>query len=188
MTESNQLYKHVYKHIDEELISNCKNIMDKLFFNNSKGYNPKLVDFIEGDIGYVVSPDFKIIRCRIVEKIPKNENEEFRFKVLPAEEYKIGLITRFKRFLNLNYGFKFKYPFPWNSIPEKTIAGTNIFNTYIEALHFIQLADLNDYLNHILTYNELVQRVKNNESIADFKDLISTFKNYDKKEENKNES
>lgn len=162
--------------------------IDKLFQLITNGYNPYLYDFDKNDDCYVISTCENIIKCKVLKRLEKDEDEKFSYAVFPHPIwYRPGLITRIKYIIETNFGYKFRYSFPWETVPNRTIAGLNMFKSYVEAYHFLQLAKIYNDLNILLRYSFKVQQQRNPEKLED-KNLVDWLEEYKKEKGEINES
>lgn len=145
----------------EDIKSKSWYIIDTLFDLNSSKYNQKLIDFIEGEIIYVLSTKLNIIECRVIKINEKDKNDNFSFFVTPnTDKYKIGIINKIKLKLCSKYNINFNFGFPWHEIPEKVTSGINGFKKYEEALNFLKLRFLYYNINSCIISTENILQDK----------------------------
>lgn len=185
MTNTNKdITNLVYSY--ENIISKISKSIDELFNLLNKHYNPYLFDFDKRDECYVISTcNNNIIKCRVSERMNKDEDKKFSYKVYPVPEfYKLSYISIIKFIISKKFNFNFKYPFPWNSVPYKTIAGVNMFKTSVEALHFLELRKNFQDLNETLKLSFIIQqKINPPEELTKYKTLTELLNKYRKKNE-----
>lgn len=162
-----------------EITNKFSDSIDNLFDLLTNKYNPYIFDFDKGDICYVISTCNNIITCRVARRLNKDNKGKFSYDVYPIPEvYKVDILSRIKLYLSKKYGMNFRYPYPWGNVPNKLIAGFNMFETSIEAVHFLELYKIFDDLNTAMKLSFHIQQKRNPDELSQYENLIKLIEKY----------